>query len=232
MAFEAARLSLEHMTPVVLLSDGYIANGSTPWKLPDLEKDFPAIKTKIVKESEIEGDYLPYKRDPKTLVRSWAIPGTPNLMHRVGGLEKEEETGNVSYDPTNHQTMVNSRSTKVRRVADHIPAQEVDGDKDSSVLVISWGGTYGSVHEAVKVLAERDLGVAHAHIQYLNPMPRNMEDIINKYEKIIVCELNQSQLKGILQSKFGKKLDGLNKIQGKPFKLRELTQMIEKELES
>lgn len=164
-------------------------------------------------------------------MRSWALPGTPELMHRVGGLEKQEETGNVSYDPDNHQRMVTIRSTKVENVANHIPEQVVEGDPDAEVLVVSWGGTYGSVHEAVKVLKEKDQHVAHIHMRYLNPMPKNMADIIGKYNKIIVCELNQAQLKGILQSKFGKKLDGLNKIQGKPFKLRELTQMIEKEIE-
>ena len=127
--------------------------------------------------------------------------------------------------------MVTIRSTKVDKVADHIPEQVVEGDPSAKVLVISWGGTYGSVHEAVKVLHEKELNVAHIHMRYINPMPKNMADIMSKYEKIIVCELNQAQLKGILQSKFGKKLDGLNKIQGKPFKLRELTQMIEKEIE-
>lgn len=231
MAYEAARLSVEHMTPVVLLSDGYIANGSTPWKLPDLEKDFPTITPRFVKEKGLKEKYLPYKRDAETLVRSWALPGTPNLMHRVGGLEKEDETGNVSYDPNNHEKMVNIRSSKVANVANFIPKQVVEGHTSSDTLIISWGGTYGSVHEAVNELNKAAPRVAHIHIQYINPLPKNMEEIIKKYQHIIVCELNQSQLKGILQAQFGKEMMGFNKIQGKPFKLRELTQFIEKELE-
>ncbi len=230
MAYEAARLSLEHMTPVILLSDGYIANGSTPWKIPDLEKDFPKIKPRFVNPNDIEGSYLPYKRDAKTLVRSWALPGMPNLMHRLGGLEKEDETGNVSYDPDNHEKMVNIRSEKIARVANFIPLQVVEGDVESEALIISWGGTYGSVHEAVNEINMTSGRVAHIHMQYINPMPRNTEEIIRKYRKVIVCELNQSQLRGILQGKFGIEMSGYNKIQGKPFKLRELTQFIAKEL--
>lgn len=231
MAFEAARLSLEHMTPVVLLSDGYIANGSTPWKLPDLENNFPKIKPRFVKEEDIKDGFLPYKRDAQKLARSWAMPGTPNLMHRVGGLEKEDLTGNVSYDPDNHQKMVDIRQEKVDRVANYIPEQVVEGKKDADLLIISWGGTYGSVHTAVNEMNLDQSNCAHIHLQYLNPMPKNVEAIIKSYKKVLVCELNKGQLHNILQGKYGVKMDSYTKVQGKPFQVRELTGVFSKTLE-
>lgn len=231
MAYEAARLTLEHMTPVVLLSDGYIANGSTPWKLPNLEEDYAKIKPRFVTEDDIKEGFLPYKRDDQTLARSWALPGTPGLMHRVGGLEKEDLTGNVSYDPANHQKMVNLRQEKVERVANYIPEQVLEGKVDAPLLIISWGGTYGSVQTAVAQMNETQSNCAHIHLQYLNPMPKNVASIIERFDKILVCELNQGQLHNILQGKFAKKMDSFTKVEGKPFKVRELTARFSKALE-
>lgn len=232
MAYEAARLSIEHMTPVVLLTDGYIANGSEPWKLPDLEKDFHPIVTKFTQVlDEDQEKYLPYKRDPETLVRSWAIPGTVGLEHRIGGLEKQVETGNVSYDAQNHETMVRIREKKVKKVADFIPLQDVEGDKEGDILIVSWGGTYGATHTAVKQLRALGHKVSLMHLRYINPMPKNVGEILEKFDKVIVCELNRGQMKDLLNSRFSKRVEGYNKVQGKPFKVRELVQMAQKELE-
>lgn len=232
MAFEAARLTLEHMTPVMLLTDGFIANGSEPWKIPDVREEFATIKTKLVTADDYKDkEFFPYDRDPETLVRNWAIPGTPELMHRVGGLEKEDRTGNVSYDPANHELMVHTRQAKVDKIADHIPAQEVLGDTQGDLLVVSWGGTYGATYQAVNQARANGAKVSLMHMRYLNPMPRNVSDILSGFKKIVVAELNNGQLKGLLNSRFYCNAKGYNKVQGKPFMIRELTQMIEKELE-
>ena len=201
MAYEAARLTVEHMTPVVLLTDGYIANGSAPWKLPNLEKDFQDITPKFITKVKEDEKFLPYKRDAEKLARSWALPGTPELMHRVGGLEKEVDTGNVSYDPINHETMINIREEKIKKVANFIPEQKIEGELESSLLVISWGGTYGAVHEAVNKVNGSGEKCAHIHLQYLNPLPRNLDEIIKKYPKRLVCELNQGQLIDLVSQK-------------------------------
>ena len=232
MAFEAARLTLEHMTPVMLLTDGFIANGSEPWKIPDVREEFATIKTKLVTADDYKDkEFFPYDRDPETLVRNWAIPGTPELMHRVGGLEKEDRTGNVSYNPANHELMVHTRQAKVDKIADHIPAQEVLGDTQGDLLVVSWGGTYGATYQAVNQARANGAKVSLMHMRYLNPMPRNVSDILSGFKKIIVAELNNGQLKGLLNARFNCNAKGYNKVQGKPFMIRELTQMIEKELE-
>lgn len=232
MAFEAARLTLEHMTPVMLLTDGFIANGSEPWKIPDVREEFATIKTKLVTADDYKDkEFFPYDRDPETLVRNWAIPGTPELMHRVGGLEKEDRTGNVSYNPANHELMVHTRQAKVDKIADHIPAQEVLGDTQGDLLVVSWGGTYGATYQAVNQARANGAKVSLMHMRYLNPMPRNVSDILSGFKKIVVAELNNGQLKGLLNARFNCNAKGYNKVQGKPFMIRELTQMIEKELE-
>ncbi|MBD64322.1 MAG: hypothetical protein CME62_03895 [Halobacteriovoraceae bacterium] len=228
MAFEAARLTLEHMTPVVLLTDGYIANGSTPWKLPDLDKDYPKIQPRFMDPLAAGEKFLPYRRDAEKLARYWALPGTPELMHRLGGLEKEANTGNVSYDPENHEAMVQVREEKVNRVANYIPEQVIEGNLQSDLLVISWGGTYGSVQTAV---AEHG-NCAHIHLQYLNPMPKNIEEILNKYPKRLVCELNRGQLQKLIQANFALKVNGYFKVQGKPFKVKELKDRFDFELEN
>lgn len=229
-AFEACRLSLEHMTPVILLSDGYIANGSQPWKIPDVEKEFPKIQTQFVTEKDKQGGFLPYKRDENKLSRKWAIPGMEGFMHRLGGLEKENETGNVSYDPANHELMVGLRAQKVAKIAQYIPEQLVEGDKNANVLIVSWGGTYGPVHQAVKTSNQAHKKVAHVHLQYLNPLPQNLGPILNSYKKIIVCELNQGQLCDYLNGLFSVRAKKYNKVQGKPFMVSELVQLFEKEL--
>lgn len=231
MAYEASRLSLQHMTPVVLLSDGYIANGSEPWKIPNLKEAFPPFNTKWVSEKREHSDvpYLPYKRD-ENLVRPWATPGTPGWEHRLGGLEKEDLTGNVSYDPANHQKMVYIRQEKVEKVAEHIPLQKLEGDEEGDVLVASWGGTYGAVHTAVRRLQDQGKKISYAHIKYLRPFPKNMSDILKRFKKVVVPELNLGQLRGILAAQFGIQGVGINKVQGLPFQVGELVERLEREL--
>jgi 2-oxoglutarate ferredoxin oxidoreductase subunit alpha len=228
MGYEASRLSLEHMTPVILLSDGYIANGSEPWKLPDLDKDYPAIKTKLITETSDE-KFLAYKRDERQ-VRSWALPGTKGLEHRLGGLEKQIDTGNVSYDPKNHQQMINIRQDKINKVASNIPEQKVTGEQAGDLLVVSWGGTYGTVHTAVKECLETGAKIGHMHLKYINPLPSNLLDIFSKYKKIVVCELNMGQMKNYLSSLFPVEIDGYSKVEGQPFKVREIRGLIQKQL--
>ncbi len=232
MAYEASRLALEMMTPVMLLSDGYIANGAEPWEIPDVKKDYSKIKTRFVTKEDLpkEGEkFLPYKRN-ELLVRPWAIPGVKGFEHRIGGLEKEDETGNVSYDPLNHEKMVNIRAKKVANTAEIIPQQEVFGDPTGEVLVISWGGTYGSTYMAVKKLREEGKKVSLMHLRYINPMPKNVGEIIKGFKKVIVCELNMGQMKTIINATFKCNAKGYNKVQGLPFKISELVQAIGAEL--
>jgi 2-oxoglutarate ferredoxin oxidoreductase subunit alpha len=232
MAFEAARLTLEHMTPVVLLTDGYIANGSAPWKIPDVDS-YPIIKTRFVDEKNFQNGevYLPYERDEKSLVRTWAVPGMENLMHRVGGLEKEENTGNVSYDAENHEKMIHIRSEKVKLVANNIPLQTLEGDDAGDVLLVSWGGTYGATHQAVTNLRAQGKSVTLMHLKYINPMPKNIESILKGFQKIIVAELNGGQLKNLLNTNYSCMAESYTKMQGKPFMIRELEGMLLKNLE-
>ena len=231
MAFEAARLSIEHMTPVMLLTDGYIANGTEPWKLPDLA-NYEKIKTKLVDGNKgADEKYLPYKRDDQ-LVRTWAIPGTPGYEHRIGGLEKAEDTGNVSYDPNNHEKMVHIRQEKINRVANDIPDQEVVGDKTGDLLVISWGGTFGATYSAVNEVRKSGKKVSLAHIRYINPMPKNLGEIIKGFKKVLVCELNLGQMKDVINARYACNASGYNKVQGLPFKISELVSVINKELET
>ncbi len=200
-AYEASRLALEHMTPVILLTDGYIANGSAPWKIKTVD-EMPDIKTRIVKENN---NWQPYERDDKTLARSWAIPGTPGLEHRVGGLEKDKLTGNVSYVPENHEYMVKIRAEKIKRVQDNIPDLKPEFAEEGDLLVVGWGGTYGSLHTAVKELnIEGYKNVGFAHFNYINPLPKNTEDVLKKFKKIVVCELNNGQFAKVLRINFNK----------------------------
>jgi 2-oxoglutarate ferredoxin oxidoreductase subunit alpha len=228
MAYEAARLSLEHMTPVMLLTDGYIANGAEPWKLPSIEKDYSKIDTRIITEPNDGDKFLAYKRDEEKLARSWALPGTKGLEHRLGGLEKQEETGNVSYVPDNHERMCEIRAQKVERVANFIPAQELEGEESGDLLVISWGGTYGATHMAVQEMRAKGQKVSLMHLRYINPMPKNVGDIIKNFKNIVVAELNQGQLKNIINAKFSCNALGYNKVQGLPFKISELTGYFDK----
>ncbi len=212
MTIEAARIALLHMTPVILLTDGYIANGSEPWLLPKAA-DLPDISIPFAGDA---ATYQPYERD-ENLSRPWAIPGTPGFEHRIGGLEKQHVTGNVSYDPANHEFMVRTRAEKVKRVANNIPDQEVFGSEDADVAVVGWGGTYGAIKTAVDKLQEEGASVAHIHVKYLNPFPKNLGDLLRRFKKIIVPELNLGQLAYILRANFGIETTSLSKVQGLPF---------------
>ena len=223
-AFRAAKIALEHMTPVMLLTDGFIANGSEPWRIPSME-DYPAIVPPVV-PAGTQG-YLPYERDEQRLARRWAIPGTVGLEHRVGGLEKDFLKGSPSTDPQNHQRMVDIRAAKVDRVADFIPEQEVIGNSEGEVLVVGWGGTYGHLYTAVRELQNENKDVSLAHFAYLNPLPRNTESLLSRFKKIIVCELNMGQFANYLRINFPHfDYKQYNKVQGLPFTVIELKEAI------
>jgi 2-oxoglutarate ferredoxin oxidoreductase subunit alpha len=226
-AYEAAKLTLEHMTPVILLTDGYIANGSAPWKIKSVD-ELPAISNRIAKNSS--ENWHPYDRDEKTLARNWAIPGTPGLEHRIGGLEKDSITGNVSQVPENHQKMTKIRAEKIKRVQDYIPEVKPEFAETGDLLVIGWGGTYGSLHSAVKQINEEGYkNIGFAHFNYINPLPKNTEDILTKFKKIVVCELNNGQFAKILKINFNKfEFLQFNKIQGLPFGNNELIEEFKK----
>ncbi len=225
--YEAVRIAVQHMTPVILLSDGYIANGAEPWKFPKSE-DLAPITVKF-KQGLDEGEekFLPYKRDAK-LVRAWAIPGTAGLEHRIGGLEKEDITGNVSYDPENHQHMVKVRQEKVDRIADYIPLQQLDsGPEKGDVLVLGWGSTYGAIKSAAKELQGQGKSVAHAHLRYLRPFPKNLGEIIGNYKHVLIPEINNGQLIKIIRDQYMVDAKGYNKIKGVPITRAELENAIE-----
>ena len=226
--YEAARISVQHMTPVIFLSDGYIANGAEPWRFPK-SADLPAIEVKF-KTSLDEGEdqLMPYKRDEK-LVRPWAIPGTPGLEHRIGGLEKEDGTGNVSYDPDNHQHMVKTRQAKVDKIADHIPLQTIDnGPEKGKLLVLGWGSTFGAIKSAVAELLGEGKSVAHAHLRYMRPFPKNLGEILRNYETVIVPEINNGQLIKIIRDVYFVDAKGYNKIMGIPITKTELVEELKK----
>jgi 2-oxoglutarate/2-oxoacid ferredoxin oxidoreductase subunit alpha len=226
VALEAARIAVTFMTPVILLSDGYIANGTGPWKIPDPDT-LPTIK---VNRPTDPSEYQPFKRDQEHLARAWAVPGMPGFEHRIGGIEGQENTGNVSYDPLNHERMSQLRAEKIQRIADFIPEQTVSGPTEGDILVISWGGTYGSVYSAVQQLQRQGKSVAHAHLRYLNPFPKNLENLMRQYKQILVPELNLGQLSKILKYTYEIPLESLTKIQGQPFKIREIREKIEQML--
>jgi 2-oxoglutarate ferredoxin oxidoreductase subunit alpha len=221
MALEAVRIAVHHMTPVLYLSDGYLANGSEPWSIPQV-KDLPVIKVEYPKASESGAKFMPYQRDKKTLARPWAIPGTPGLEHRVGGLEKEDITGNVSYDPLNHEKMTKLRAAKIQAIADDIPDVEVNGAPKGEVLVVGWGSTYGSIVSAVEKLRKEGAPVSSIHLRYLNPFPKNLGQVLNKFQKILVPEMNTGQLSLLLRAEYLIDVQSLNKIQGQPFKISEI----------
>ncbi|WP_456422106.1 2-oxoacid:acceptor oxidoreductase subunit alpha [Lutibacter sp.] len=226
-AFEAAKLALEHMTPVILLTDGYIANGSAPWKIKSIN-EMPEIKNNLV--NQITENWHPYDRDKETLARNWAIPGTKGFEHRIGGLEKDSITGNISYEPENHEKMTKIRAEKVERVKNVIPELETEFADSGDLLVIGWGGTYGSLHSAVKQLEDDGYkNIGYAHFNYINPLPKNTEEVLSKFKKIIVCELNDGQFAKILKNNFnGFEFLQKNKIQGLPFGNTELTDEFKK----
>jgi 2-oxoglutarate ferredoxin oxidoreductase subunit alpha len=227
MAFEAVKIALQHMTPVILLSDGYIANGAEPWKFP-AAADLPAIEVKF-KTSLAEGEekFLPYKRNEK-LARPWAIPGTAGLEHRIGGIEKQHETGNVSYDPENHEFMVKMRQAKVDKIADYIPLQTIDsGAANGKVLVLGWGSTYGTIKSAVLQLQSQGKSVSHSHIKYMRPFPKNLGEILAGFETILIPEINNGQLIKIIRDQYLVDAKAYNKIMGIPITKLELVTAIE-----
>lgn len=222
-AYEAAKLTLEHMTPVILLSDGYIANGSAPWKIKSVN-DMPEIKNNKIKQAH--ENWHPYERNEDSLARNWAIPGTPGLEHRVGGLEKDRVSGNVSYAPENHEYMTKIRAEKIKRVQNYIPELKPEFAQKGDLLVVGWGGTYGSLHSAVKQMSERGVkNIGYVHFNYINPLPKNTEAILKQYKKIVVCELNSGQFAKVLKMNFdGLNITQFNKVQGLPFGNQELVE--------
>ena len=225
MAVEACRIALTYRTPVYLLSDAYLANGSEPWLIPDPET-LPDLRVEFATKANADGRFLPYVRDAETLARQWALPGTPGLEHRIGGLEKEDVTGNVSYDPDNHDHMVRLRAQKVAGIARGIPELEVDDPDGASVLVLGWGGTYGSIAAGVRRVRRDGGNVAHAHLRYLNPFPRNLGEVLGRYEQVLVPEMNLGQLLKLVRAEFLVDAVGYNRVRGVPFRSSEVADAI------
>ena len=223
IAIEASRIALKYMIPVIVLSDGYLANGSEPWKVPEVSDlpDFP------VRFRTDPAGFFPYLRDPQTLARPWAIPGTPGLEHRIGGLEKEETTGNVNYEPLNHERMVRLRAAKVEAIVQDVPDVIPAGDPDGDLLLVGWGSTYGAITAALRAQREKGVRVGHVHLRHLNPLPRNLGEVLRRYRRVIVPEMNMGQLLWVLRAKYLVDAQGFNKIQGKPFKVSEVEAMIQ-----
>jgi 2-oxoglutarate ferredoxin oxidoreductase subunit alpha len=225
--FESARIAIKFMTPVICLTDGYLGNGSEPWLIPDYEK-LPDISTSFSTNPE---GFLPYSRDKVTLARPWAIPGTPGLEHRIGGLEKQNLSGNIDYSPKNHDLMVHLRAEKIARVANDIPLAAIDGDQRGDVLVIGWGSTYGAIRTAVQRHRFKGHSVSHLHLRYINPMQKNISELISQFKTILVPELNMGQLIKILRSNYLVPAIGLNKIMGLPFQAEEIETKIDELLQ-
>ncbi len=226
VALEASRIALKYMVPVIVLSDGYLANGAEPWKIPALE-ELPEIRVKY--RTEREG-FMPYTRDPNTLARPWAIPGTPGLEHRIGGLEKQDVTGNVNYEPLNHERMVRLRAAKVATIVQDVPDAVPAGDPDGDLLLVGWGSTYGSITAALRAQRAKGRRIGHVHLRHLNPLPKNLGEVLKRYRKVVVPEMNMGQLLWVLRAKYLVDAEGFNKIQGKPFKQSEIEGKIEQVL--
>jgi 2-oxoglutarate/2-oxoacid ferredoxin oxidoreductase subunit alpha len=226
IALEASRIAIKYMVPVIILSDGYLANGAEPWKVPTVE-ELPEIPVHF--ETNPEG-FLPYRREPVTLSRPWAIPGTPGLEHRIGGIEKQDVTGNINYEPLNHEHMVRLRAAKVESVANDIPPVIPEGDESGDLLIIAWGSTHGPITAALNAQREKGRRIGHVHLRHLNPLPRNLGDVIKRFKKVLVPEMNMGQLLMILRAKYLVDARGYNKIQGKPFKTSEIENKIEQML--
>ncbi len=226
IAIEASRIALKYMVPVIILSDGYLANGAEPWRIPSME-DVPKFPVHF--ENNPEG-FRPYKRDPQTLSRPWAIPGTPGLEHRVGGLEKQDVTGNVNYEPLNHEKMVRLRAAKVEAIAQDVPDAVPAGDPDGDLLIVAWGSTYGAITAALKTQRDKGYRIGHVHLRHLNPLPRNLGQLLGRYDKVLVPEMNMGQLVMVLRAKYLVDAESYSKIQGQPFKQSELEAKIEEVL--
>ena len=227
MAIEAFRIATKHMLPVIYLSDGYLANGAEPWRLPTVDQ-LPRFEVKF--RTEANG-YQPYDRDSDTLARPWAIPGTPGLEHRIGGIEKQDITGNVSYDPENHMHMVQTRAEKVALIANDIPELEIFGASEGRLLVVGWGSTHGSITSAVEEMQNQGKSVSSVHLRHLNPFPRNLGDILGRFDRVLVPELNMGQLCMLLRARFLVPAISFPKVKGKPFKISELTARMDEVLE-
>jgi 2-oxoglutarate ferredoxin oxidoreductase subunit alpha len=225
-ALEASRIAVKYMVPVIILSDGYLANGAEPWRIPDLN-EIPDFPVQFAKEPNSPNGYLPYKRNPETLARPWAVPGTPGLEHRIGGLEKQDVTGNINYEPLNHENMVRIRAAKVAAIAQDIPDIVPAGDAQGDLLIVAWGSTHGAITAAVNSQRAQGRKIGHVHLRHLNPLPANLGDVIQRYKQILVPELNMGQLLWVLRAKYLVDAVGLNKIQGRPFKQAEVEQKIE-----
>jgi 2-oxoglutarate ferredoxin oxidoreductase subunit alpha len=226
VALEACRIALKYMVPVIVLSDGYLANGAEPWRIPKAE-DIPPIPVTFTTDPN---GFQPYRRNPQTLARPWALPGTPGLEHRIGGLEKQDGTGNVNYEPMNHENMVRIRAAKVAAIIQDIPNVLPEGDPEGDLLVVSWGSTAGSITAAVKAERAKGRKIGHLHLRHLNPLPANLGDVLKRYRKVLVPELNMGQLLWVLRAKYLVDAVGLNKIQGRPFKQAELEQKFDEML--
>src|SRR5919199_128857 len=225
-ALEAVRIATKFRTPVFLLSDAYLANGSEPWLIPDVAS-LPDLSVEFASEPNQDGKFMPYLRDERTLARPWAIPGTPGLEHRIGGLEKQDVTGNVSYDPDNHDYMVRVRARKVAGIAGDIPDLEVDDQEGARLLVLGWGGTYGPIGAAVRRVRESGTKVAAAHLHHLNPFPRNTGEVLRRYDRVLVPEMNLGQLLKVVRAEFLVDAVGYNRVRGLPFSSAELAEAIE-----
>ncbi|HEY7671168.1 MAG TPA: 2-oxoacid:acceptor oxidoreductase subunit alpha [Gammaproteobacteria bacterium] len=229
VAIEAVRIALRHMTPVFLLTDGYLANAAEPWLLPDM-KNYARIETNKIGANGKSGIF---ERDAKTLGRPWVAPGTPGLMHRIGGLEKDIRTGNISYEPDNHQAMTLLRASKVQSVAEFIPDQKVEiGPDHGAIAVVAWGSTYGPVYQAVRRIARKHKNVSHIHVRYLNPFPKNLGELLGRFDRLVVPEMNMGQFATLLRDKLGVEVIQYNKVTGQPFQIRELVKFIEAQLGS
>jgi 2-oxoglutarate ferredoxin oxidoreductase subunit alpha len=226
VAVEACRIALKYMVPVIILSDGYLANGAEPWRIPK-EEEIPEIPVKFATDPE---GFMPYKRNPDTLARPWAVPGTKGLEHRIGGLEKQDVSGNINYEPLNHENMVRIRAAKIDAIVQDIPNVLPAGDPEGDLLIVSWGSTYGAITQSVQSQRAKGRKIGHLHLRHLNPLPANVGDILKRYKKVLVAELNMGQLRWMLRAKYLVDAAGLNKIQGRPFKQAELDQKIEEML--
>lgn len=223
-AYEACRIAIKYMTPVMLLTDGYLANGSEPWQVPNID-DLESIDVKFAdKSSVVDGQFMPYLRDKKTLARPWAIPGMKDLEHRIGGIEKEDVTGNVNYEPDNHHYMVKTRAKKVESIADELGKSEIFGNKNGDLLILSWGGTRGACRSAVEALRAKKKKVSHLHIRWINPLPKDLAEILIKFKNVLMPEINSGQLSKIIRAEFLVDVKGLNLVRGKPISSADIQQ--------
>jgi len=231
VGFEAVRIALQFMTPVIVLSDGYIANGSEPWLLPDVDQ-LPTIRPRFAPEQEPGTKFEPYKRNPKTLARQWAKPGTPGLTHRIGGLEKQDVTGNISYDPANHQHMVDTRAQKVANIADAVELATTLGEDHGDVLVLGWGSTRGAITSAVLQLQKQGHSVSASFLRWLNPLPKNLGELMKRFKKVLLPELNKGQLCMMLRAKHLVDVESVSKVDGQPFKSHEILARLTESLQT